>query len=381
MPESLVRPGTLPQPNHSPSAKPRRSRIFLIWLLFPLVLWRLAAEGSEQSAASPLYPDLQQSKERFKEYLQAPYPVKNVVFIMPGKEVVYKGKPLDGDLVFEGAIQGDAYYLRHLTGRAGQPANYRMRGVIAGRSREKLPWKVDDHAVRGAGGNIDVALAAERSGRAQSEAEHEARMAVQRLKMATQFGMPLLVPQSVQWTGDRFTALYLSDRWPIETNSYPVSGHVVAWTNNLPSELRVFSATWPKQLDYVAYHYEYDFALSSYPRDFWGEMVGTNGRRYPGIKRRVLEIQFGESDEDFTPGNFLPASQVTQPNVFISSNNATFWLHEGKLIEVKLPEGDLSRLGSPRRLFFVLAITLILAAGAARLAVMRITRAQHKTAV
>lgn len=345
-----------------------------------LACWQFASAQAAQLPNTSSYPDFQQDKEQFKKYLNAPHPVKYVAFVTPGTEVQYKGKPLDGELVFEGAVQGESCYLRHLTGRAGQPANYRIKGIIAGRTKENLPWKVDDHAVRGVGGNIDVAMAAERFGRAQSEAEHEARMALHHLKTVTQFGMPLLVPQSVEWTGDRFTALFFSDQWPVETNSYKISGHVTAWTNNLPCEIRISSENWTKQLDHVVCHYRYDFAMSSYPRDFWAELVGANGRRYPGIRRRVLAIEFGNSDEDFLPGNFLPASPVTQPNVFVSSNSATFWLHQGKLVEVKLPEGNALGFGSPKRLFIILAIFLILAAGAAWLAVTRFARAQ-KTAV
>jgi hypothetical protein len=314
------------------------------------------------------YPDLRLDKDYFKQYMENPYPVKEVVFDVP---VGHPTKHPTKILVYEGAWQRDTYYLRiqdadALRTKSGKNV---LTGEVSGQTSDGAQWFFNGAASRGDGGEINVISSNFNDSASMTEAKFKALESLGQLRGACCFGLALMVPHSIIWHGDDFTILWFDSQWPHNTNAYIVNGSVLSYTNHLPVVIRLKSAKWPNTYRWVDFHYEYDFNDPNrfYPVNIWANLVLVWKIEVQGSTFQVPEIQFGASDlpkAGYEPADFAPAKPLIRPFTYISSNAATYLLGAGGQLEkIEPPIRPISVMTSKRladcllvMIFFIPAI-------------------------
>jgi hypothetical protein len=309
------------------------------------------AIASDQNArtSAPLrshtndYPDLRSSKEFFKRYLENPYPVRKVVFFEP-KDANFPSNVL----LCEGSLQPDTFYVRQLTiPRVLEDGKYKnlSDGQVTGKSSSGEYWFINDEASRGKGGVIGITKAEVSDPFAMTSSKNRAYASLPSLHDACWFGFNFMIPHTAVWQGDQFTTRFLvSQMYPQTTNTYEVSGEVVAWTNNLPLIIRLKSDHWPKKLQWLEFTYEYDFSQKDrfYPIKVTsvGVIAGDPHPIEP-MSTETVSIEFGSDlflfKNGYTVSNFVPQEVATQPNVYITSTQGEYWVNEKQFISTGPP--------------------------------------------
>ena len=327
------------------------------------------------------YPDLRQDKSLFKQFLKDPYPVRSVRFMKPGKDVLVDGKPLSGYIAFEGAIQDGTFYLRHDADAPGQPEEYVSKGNVSGLSTKGIYWTLKDGAASGEGGSVNVTPDAVEDHDAMTEGKFNAKNGLMSLRTACRYGLFLLVPESLAWDGERFKARYFTPKWPHQTNTIPVTGEVLGYTNNVPTAIRMESSSPSWEVDATVLHYKYDFSITNrfYPVRIRSEAVIGNGRRIPGFSVDIPKIEFGKADLSnggYQPKDFLPSNTTTPPDLYISSNDAVYWVSENGLSKVGPPRQ--AKHPSRRFLAWTATVGIVLLSATAILVVVRKNKQAHR---
>lgn len=304
----------------------------------------IAADKAQQpssSRAAEEYPDPRLSLDGFKKYLQKPYPIKRVLFGKPGSEVLFKGKPLTGSIFFEGSLQPNTFYLRHLEVMSNQPPNYVSKGQIAGQSKEGMLWSVNGDAAKGKGGEIDLAMATGRGSRkiSANKADGDALAAQFDLRRVANYGVGLLIPDTLTWDGNRFKAEEWGPGWPQTTNRETIEGQIVEYVGNLPRRIRIHCDAWPKSMIAAEIESIYDSKDISrwFPTDIIISAV-TLSSVVPINRIKILDIEFGSAELDaygFSPAMFVKINTNNPPNIFMTTNGVVYWVNGDRLEEIK----------------------------------------------
>jgi hypothetical protein len=288
------------------------------------------------------YPDLRLNKDLFKHYLENPYPVRRVVFFEPASV----DRPIEV-LLCEGSLQPDTFYMQQQASPSvledGKYKNV-SSGDVAGKSSTGEYWFVDNKAVRGKGGSIEVTSAGDPDSSVTTLAKVRAFESLERMHDACWFGFNFMVPHSVVWHGDDFDMQFLEARdFPHATNTYTVNGEVLAYTNNLPLAIRIKSEHWPKRLISLEMQYEYDFSQGDrfYPvKIIRGASFAGNRQEDPPMTVQISEIEFGDvkpAESGYTATNFTPAEIAIPADVYVSSNRTIYWVNGHQWVRVEPP--------------------------------------------
>jgi hypothetical protein len=215
-------------------------------------------------------------------------------------------------------------------------------GEVAGKSSTGEYWFVDDKAVRGKGGNIEITSAGDPDSSVTTVAKEKALESLVRMHNACWFGLNFMVPHSVVWHGDNFDMQFLDTRgFPGGTNAFAVSGEVLAYTNNLPLAIRIKSGHWPKELISLDFRYEYDFSQGDrfYPVKITKTVVASGNKGF-SVPTQIPKIEFGDvkpAENGYTATNFTPAEIAIPANVFVSSNRTIYWVNRHEQVRVGPP--------------------------------------------
>jgi hypothetical protein len=274
------------------------------------------------------YPDLRVNKELFKQFLDNPYPVRDVVFDTPG------GSPTKEDtniLVFEGGMQNDTFYVRNdnISMFATKMDTGGRGGEISGQSKSGVNWFISGKAARGTGGETELISTNYSDPTAQTIAKYRSSESLILMRGACWFGFSFLVPHSIVWNGETFQMLWFDSQYPHVTNSYAVTGQIMAYTNNVPLAIRLTSKTWPANYKWVDLNYEYDFTKPDrfYPVNIWANLVFRGNIHVQGTTFQIPTIVFGDanpSEDGYKQADFLPAKRTVPPHSFIYSNGAVY---------------------------------------------------------
>jgi hypothetical protein len=288
------------------------------------------------------YPDLRLNKDLFKRYLENPYPVREVVFFKPWSAF----NNLTDMLLCEGSLQPDMFYIRQQASpKVLEDGKYKnvSTGEVAGKSSTGEYWFVDSQAVRGKGGTIYITSAGDPDSSVTTLAKERALESLPKMLDACWFGLSFMVPHSVVWHGDDFDMRFRDDSgYPHTTNTYAVSGEVLAYTNNLPLVIRIKSEDWPrKDLVSLDFRYEYDFSQEDrfYPVKITKTIVHSVNNRY-SVPIQILKIEFGDvkpAENGYAATNFTQAEIATPADVYVSSNQTIYWVNGHQQIRVGPP--------------------------------------------
>lgn len=278
------------------------------------------------------FRDLRQDRELFKRYLENPYPVREVAYRYVSQHVTSQ-TATNIVLVAHGSLQDGTFFHQYVD-VSGHPG-VRWNSEVCGQARDGANWFLDAKAALGIGGRVQIAVP---GASAYTRASSKSAEGLLQLRCACWFGLRMLVPGSVTWDGDTFAAEWFNSHWPQDTNSVPVKGEILGFTNNLPLAIRLSSKHWPKAYRYVVVHLEYDPTLTNqfYPTKLWTEAVLEQGV----VQGQVLEdirIEFGDNavpEGGYKPADFLPTAVSQPPMLLLASNVSVYWAQGGKLTEV-----------------------------------------------
>jgi len=324
-------------------------------LVFAFALAVGSASASDQEESLTTYPDLRADKELFKSFLAHPYPVRSVsfdhVWERQGGRIVARAV---------GSLQEHTFFRRYLGGESGEPPI--LESGISGMTEEGALWWLDALALQGVGGRVQISYpGATTNTRAQSRGAE----GLLELRNACWFGLRMMVPGTLAWDGDQFKVNWYDSQWPLVTNTAEVMGQVVGYTNNLPTAIRLHSASWPTAYHYVVVHFEYDPGLKTqfYPTKLVTELVLESG----SVRAQWFEnvkIEFGEASPPggFTPNQFLSSTNAAAPMVVIASNQDVYWRDVDGLKKVETVQASPPRRRGARLVVvsFLVASTLAL---------------------
>lgn len=339
-------------------------------VLAGFILCMLMASGGKCSSpeqvplggAQDLYPDVRKDRTLFKRYLENPYPIRSVRYLCVAEDV--SSRSLSNTMVIaEGSLQDNTFFHRYMAHDSSQPEF--LRNTVSGQSCDGTFWALDGRAMSGTGGRVELALA---KTTAYTRATSRSTSGLLELRCVCWFGLRMLVPRTLRWEGNGFTASWYDVQWPQNTNTVSVSGEVLSFSNNLPVTIRLKCSTWPGSYRHVDVHYEYDGRSGShwYPSRIWSEAALETGS-VRGQFFDQIQIGFGRSQlpaGGYKPSDFLPYSNNAPPMTLVASNKGVFLEKDGGLVEVEGPASVPRPFASPhlvrRVIFVVLIISLLL---------------------
>jgi hypothetical protein len=302
-----------------------------ISILASLIVQSSNAASSWENGISQIdgFPDLRQSKQLFKKFLANPYPVKSVRFNVV-RETEIPGK-LSVSCA-EGSLQNGTFYLQY-TGDRNDRTNFFLNSA-SGMSSNKTVWSIDNAALIGVGGHVDLGLP---KATAVSQGTARSSDALRTLRNVCWFGQANIVPETLRWQGetDFFTVMQES---PSDGSRKLLKGEIISYSNNLPTDIRLVCEDWPKSILHSDTRYEYGDSNAFTPTKIMTEVTTDRGS-YRGQWFDNVQIHFGSGAPEggFKPADFLPVSNSAAPMVIIASNNGVYWAR---------PEGLVATVGS-----------------------------------
>ena len=299
----------------------------------------LRAEDESNASTNDIYKI--QSHDGFIRFLNQPYPVRVVQYVEPGEETSFKGKPLTGKILSEGAIQPNTYYLRRGLPYSNSPAHYVMANTISGLSADGIYWHINAQALLGKGGWLQFAKANDlpQSGGLSIGDEHS-KSARFELETILHWGIRNLVAGSVVQDGDDLVAKINLDPefGNARTNYYPIRINVTDWNGSVPKRLVITSsaALFSREIRMVEFVYEYKRQREPvwFPTKIVGVATLVMGRKMPMIDREIPEIEFGLTDlaDGYKPNQFMTNKTKNTPILVIVSNDIPFQV-KGKTVQ------------------------------------------------
>jgi hypothetical protein len=270
----------------------------------------------------------------FVGFLKNPVPIRKVVYLRAGEAFQVNGQHLTHPILFEGGIDSDTWYERTLPTPESQ-VYYQQFAACRGCSRKGEGWMLDAAALAGQGGYVGLGSGATIGSRSESF-----------LVEIQMLGLRSLEPASIEESGDRFTALFRSEDWPVNTNRITIEGRIERNARRLPSRVLLTGFRPPVRSAVVKLSYAESIG-DTFPSAVEAEMDMTDGKRLRIPLFEIQSIEFGrcESPDGYVASMFLPTKPKVDPLIGIHQEGRTLLLGEHGVFPIETRAGAGVRRG------------------------------------
>lgn len=251
----------------------------------------------------------------FKQFLSAPPPVASFRFGEPGKNYpsIVQGQPVrypEGEVVFEGGLQKEGFFLRTLSNSLSQANTEIGAGHVVGRNGDTY-WSFN------AAQSKLMYSRDEGSPAPVNAPEIVARESEDKVKRALMLGLIHCSYGNLKWEGDSFE----SESW---AGFGPIAGRIRSYTNGAPARIEYSVQKFKPTIFVVSYQYDDNESLPS--KIIRGTIEAGKESWYETNSFGKVVLGRPEGFEGYTPSYFVKNQKQTPPKVVFWTNGVQYFV-------------------------------------------------------